>query len=143
MFAVSKSLPLLAVVLGLPPCTAFAQDTLTSTGVTQEKAALPVPTYQDVKYGLHPTKNVLDFWQAKAKGPTPVLVSIHHGGFTQGKKFVRADLLKECLEAGISVAAINYRLAEQAIAPAPFHDSARAVQFLRHRAVEWNIDPKR
>jgi acetyl esterase/lipase len=71
------------------------------------------------------------------------LVSIHHGGFSQGQKFVKADLLQECLAAGISVAAINYRLTEQAIAPAAFHDSARAVQFLRHKAREWNIDPKR
>jgi acetyl esterase/lipase len=96
-----------------------------------------------VKYGPHPTKNVLDFWQAPAQGPTPLLVSIHHGGFSQGQKFVRADLLKDCLASGISVAAINYRLTEQAPAPAAFRDSARAVQFLRSRAKEWNIDPNR
>jgi acetyl esterase/lipase len=47
------------------------------------------------------------------------------------------------LEAGISVAAISYRYSTQAIAPAPFQDGARAVQFLRSKAKEWNIDPKR
>ena len=40
-------------------------------------------------------------------------------------------LLKECLDSGISVAAITYRFSTQAIAPAPFQDGARAVQFLR------------
>ena len=113
------------------------------TAASQENTLVPPPTHQDVKYGPHPTKNVLDFWQAEARGPTPVLVSIHHGGFNQGKKYVNPELLKECLASGISVAAIAYRLTEQAIAPAPFHDSARAVQFLRHRAKDWNIDPKR
>lgn len=86
---------------------------------------------------------MLDFWKAEAKGPTPLLVSIHHGGFSQGQRFVQAELLRECLATGISVAAISYRLTEQAIAPAAFHDSARAVQFLRTKAAEWNIDPKR
>lgn len=116
---------------------------LNGTAASQEKAKLPPPTHADVKYGPHPTKNILDFWQAESRGPTPVLVSIHHGGFSQGQKFVQAELLKECLASGISVAAINYRLTEQAIAPAQFHDGARAVQFLRHKAKEWNLDPKR
>ena len=49
----------------------------------------------------------------------------------------------DCLASGISVAAITYRFSNQAIAPAPFQDSARAIQFLRSKAQEWNIDPKR
>lgn len=56
---------------------------------------------------------------------------------------MRADLLKECLEAGISVAAINCRLSEQEMAPAPFHDSPRIVPFLRLNARQYNQDPKR
>jgi acetyl esterase/lipase len=54
------------------------------------------------------------------------------------------------LEEGISVAAINYRLVPQAqeagIRPPvkwPLEDAARAVQFLRSKAAEWNIDPAR
>ena len=116
---------------------------LAAPSSAQEKPKLPEPTYKDVKYGPHPTKNLLDFWQAPAKQPTPLLVAIHGGGFSQGVRGVRADVLDDCLKSGISVAAISYRLTEQAIAPACFHDSARAVQFLRHKAEEWNVDPKR
>jgi acetyl esterase/lipase len=119
---------------------------LTGTAFAQEEQALqaqrPDPTHRDVKYGPH-ERNVLDFWQAMSRGPTPLLVSIHGGGFRGGNKSVAPDLLKECLDAGISVAAITYRLSDQAIAPAQFHDSARAIQFLRHKAEAWNIDPKR
>jgi len=43
---------------------------------------------------------------------------------------------------GISVVAITYRLSDTALAPAQFHDSARAVQFIRSRAKDWNLDPK-
>ena len=85
----------------------------------QPKPKLPPPTFENVKYGPH-ERNVLDFWQAKSEQPTPVLVSIHGGGFVGGNKSVQPQLLKECLDSGISVAAINYRYSTQAIAPAPF-----------------------
>lgn len=100
------------------------------------------PTHANLKYGPH-ERNVLDVWLAKAEGPTPVLVSIHGGGFGKGDKRVNPELLRECLAAGISVAAITYRFSNQAIAPAQFHDAARAVQFLRHNAEGWKLDPQR
>src|SRR5262249_44541121 len=103
---------------------------------------LPAPTHRDVKYGPH-GRNVLDFWQAESKGPAPVLVSIHGGGVGAGDKGVQPRLLKGCLDSGISVAAISYRYSTRAIAPAPFQDGSRAVQFLRSKAKDWNIDPKR
>ena len=55
-----------------------------------------------------------------------------------------AALLKE----GISVVAINYRYIRNAqnLKPpvqAPLHDAARALQFVRSKAAEWNIDKTR
>jgi hypothetical protein len=100
------------------------------------------PTHRNVKYGPD-ERNVMDVWLAKSDQPTPVLVSIHGGGFRGGNKGVESSLLTACLESGISVVAITYRLSGTAIAPAQHHDSARAIQFIRHNAKEWNIDPKR
>ncbi len=102
----------------------------------------PPPTFADVRYGPH-ERNVLDFWQAKSDRPTPVVVSIHGGGFRRLDKSVRGEILEACLANGISVAAISYRYSTQAIAPAPFLDSARAVQFLRSKAKEWHIAKER
>src|SRR5687767_1664530 len=96
----------------------------------------------DAKYGPH-RRNVMDVWLARSEKPTPVLVSIHGGGFRSGNKSVEPALRDQCLAAGISVVAITYRLSQDAIAPASFHDSARAIQFIRHNATEWNLDPKR
>jgi acetyl esterase len=115
---------------------------LPPTRAPQPQARVPQPTHRDVKYGPH-ERNVLDFWQAESKRPAPLLVSIHGGGFLGGNKSVTPQLLKECLASGISVAAITYRFSNQAIAPAPFQDGARSIQFLRSKAKEWNIDPKR
>ena len=100
------------------------------------------PTHSNVKYGPH-ARNVMDVWLAKSDAPSPVLVSIHGGGFAKGNKSVSPEVLRRCLESGISVAAITYRYSSEAIAPAQFLDSARAIQFLRHQAKEWNLDSKR
>jgi hypothetical protein len=89
------------------------------------------PTHPDVKYGPH-RRNVMDVWLAQSDKPTPVLVSIHGGGFRGGNKSVSGGILKGCLDSGISVVAITYRLTDEAIAPAQFLDSARAIQFIRH-----------
>lgn len=110
---------------------------------------VPVPTHSGVKYGPH-ERHVLDFWQAKSNQPTPLVLVIHGGGWSGGSKermsrFADANAL---LNAGISVVAINYRLMRHAqdVTPpvkAPLHDAARALQFLRGKAKEWNIDPTR
>jgi acetyl esterase len=114
---------------------------LVSTGLTAD-AQDGSPTHSDVKYGRH-ERNVMDVWTAKSDAPTPVLVSIHGGGFAKGDKRVSPELLRYCLDAGVSVVAITYRFSNEAIAPAQFHDSARAIQFIRHNAKQWNLDPRR
>lgn len=101
-----------------------------------------VPTHEAVSYGPH-KRNVMDVWLAESDRPTPVLVSIHGGAFQNGTKHVGPGLLAVCLKAKISVVAISYRLSSDAIAPAAFHDAARAIQYIRYRAKEWNLDPTR
>lgn len=106
------------------------------------------PTYSNVPYGDH-ERQVLDFFKADTKDPAPLLINIHGGGWVNGDKVGVADL-KKLLDAGISVASINYRFVTQAqeagVKPPvkwPLEDAARAVQFLRSKAGEWNIDKTR
>ena len=99
------------------------------------------PTQADVSYG--PSKmNKLDFWQAEGDGPRPLLVYIHGGGWIGGDKD-RVRNIRPFLDKGISFASINYRLTGEASLPAPVHDAARAIQFIRSKAGEWNIDKER
>src|SRR5437899_8020126 len=84
------------------------------------------PDLANVSYGPH-ERNVLDLWKAKSDRPTPLVIFIHGGGFTQGdKSAVNPVLLDTSLKEGISVASINYRYSTQAPYPAPMADSARA-----------------
>jgi arylformamidase len=100
------------------------------------------PTFANVSYGPH-AADVLDFWRAEGEGPRPLLVYIHGGGWVGGDKKQNPASFQPFLEKGISYAAINYRLTGEAPLPAPVHDAARAIQFLRSKAAEWNINPKR
>lgn len=103
----------------------------------------PAPTEAEVPYGDH-ERHVLDFWKAKSDKPTPLFIWIHGGGFRGGdKRSFPGNLRAQCLEAGISCASIHYRLSGHAPYPAQMLDSARAVQFLRAKAAEWNLDPQR
>ncbi len=106
-----------------------------------DAAKPPVPTQADVSYGPH-ARNVLDFWKAEGDGPRPLLVYIHGGGWTGGDKKQDVKAFQPFLDQGISYTAINYRLSGDHPLPAPVHDAARAIQFLRTKAEEWNIDTK-
>lgn len=102
----------------------------------------PTPAHIDLPYGSHPL-NVLDFWPALGKTPRPLLIYIHGGGWTGGDKQQAPQRFFPFLKKGISYAAINYRLTGDHPLPAPVHDAARAVQFIRSKAAEWNIDTTR
>jgi len=109
----------------------------------QDKQAKPAPDLANVKYGAD-ERNVLDLWKAKTGKRTPLVIFIHGGAFRMGsKEQVPAAFIQKCLQAGISVASINYRLTTTAPYPAAMHDGARAVQYLRYRAKELNLDAKR
>lgn len=103
----------------------------------------PAPTHADVAYGPH-QRNVLDFWQAKSESPTPVVVFIHGGGFVNGgKEKAGSAIIQRCLDHGVSYAAINYRYRTQAPIQDVLRDCGRAIQFLRSKAADWNIDKDR
>ena len=132
-------------------CTLLMVSSMTVPLVANEQyaASVPNPTLSELAYGDH-DRQVLDFWKAPYDKPTPLVFVIHGGGWMGGSKerlnrFVDAPAL---LKEGISVVAINYRLMKHAegVNPpvkAPLHDAARALQFVRSKAAEWNIDKSR
>jgi acetyl esterase/lipase len=101
--------------------------------------------YRDVIYGkTHPDVQRLDAYLVKSTQPTPVLIEIHGGGWRRGSKsqFVyQGSLIDAVLAAGISLVSIDYRLTPEHTFPAQMEDVVRAVQFVRSRAKDWNIDP--
>lgn len=122
-------------------------------------------TFTDMPYGKHFRQN-MDVWLARPADAdptnpndpidpnksTPLVFYIHGGGWAaQDKTDIHRHLdVRALLDAGISVASINYRLLQDAnaaeISPPlqwPLQDARRALQFLRSKASEWNIDKSR
>jgi acetyl esterase len=103
------------------------------------------PDVRDVAYGAH-ERCRLDLYLAKSPpGPMPLVVMIHGGGFRNGDKsrWAADKTTRELLAKGISCAAVNYPFLEHMPVQDILKQCARAVQFLRSRAGEWNIDKRR
>ncbi len=138
-----------AATLGLLGFPVAAQDAAKKpTAPTKPAEPQRAPTQANVAYGTH-ERQVLDFYKADASTPTPVVFHIHGGGWVAGDKKSVASLEKY-LAAGISVVSINYRYSTQAqlagVKPPvewPIADAARALQFVRSKAKEWNLDKQR
>jgi acetyl esterase/lipase len=91
------------------------------------------------------------FWKADSDKPTPLIFFIHGGGWGAGNRTSGLySVLPNALKNGISVVSIEYRFISEATADkleppvkGPMMDAARALQFVRSKAREWNIDKTR
>ena len=103
----------------------------------------PVPTKANVKYGTH-KRNTLDFWQAKASSPTPLLIYFHGGGFKAGDKsdIHRNIVINDYLSKGVSCISVNYPFLKHKKNDylAIMGDCEKVVQFILSNSKAWNID---
>ncbi|HQY87096.1 MAG TPA: alpha/beta fold hydrolase [Tepidisphaeraceae bacterium] len=109
------------------------------------------PTFDDVVVGEvsttagGPLTLHMDIYKANnVDTPTPVVLWIHGGGWTQGSYNDRIpEMLQPLLDQGVSVASVQYRFSSHAPFPAQIHDVKGAVRFLRAHADEYDINPLR
>lgn len=104
---------------------------------------------RDIEYGAHPLQRFDLFLPKGKKGPLPLVVFIHGGGFTGGDKGEiyknpkRVEDIKALLAAGIAYANLNYRLlrpGDQEGVRKCLNDSRYGLQFIRHHAAQWGLD---
>ena len=110
-------------------------------------------TYKKVDYpeGFSSRLNVVytkvGDWEGKmdlylppqGKGPTPILINIHGGGWNHGVKESQTGF-NTFFKMGYAVANIEYRLTGQATAPAAVEDTRCALIYLIKNAKTLNID---
>lgn len=103
----------------------------------------PAPTHAAVSYGPH-ERNKFDLWLAPSTRPTPLVVFIHGGGFVNGsRESASPEMIAGCLATGVSYMAIDYRFRPGAPVQDILRDCARAIQFVRFKAADYNLDPAR
>lgn len=110
-----------------------------------------VKVWRDVIYqtvdGYRP--QVLDIYVPAAKGPHPLVLYIHGGGWRAGHtrhSGALADfpkVLAALAAEGFTVASLEYRLSSEAQFPAQLQDANAALRFLRDKAGQYRIDPAR
>ena len=119
---------------------------------TKQLFTVPAATHENVAYGPHPKQKVDVFLPPDAKGPTPVVVYLHGGGWTCGAMVdhIVGSALKPLLARGVAVVAVGYRYLRDARldggAPpvkACLDDAEAAVRFVKAHAKEWNLDVAR
>ncbi len=105
----------------------------------------PVPGGETIAYGSDPLQ-VLDIWRAKgARGPAPLIVYVHGGGWKRGSKDNATGRFKPVHYPGqgYAFASINYRLVPAATVEQQAADVAGAVKALIDRADALGIDRRR
>ena len=113
---------------------------------------VPMPTYENVKYGRHPRQG-MDVWLPKSgEKATPIVLFIHGGGWVNGDR-MNVDVisrLETCRQRGVAFATVSYRLLSDGrlggIRPpvkACLDDAIAAIRLVQDRSQEWNVDPRR
>lgn len=114
---------------------------LLSTGFSQERRK---PDHANVAYGQGDPAQVLDVYLADSDEPVPAIVYIHGGGWRAGSKNAIPGFLAKAVSQGwASAISVEYRFTDVETHPAQVNDCIRAIQYVRSKAKEWNIDPGR
>lgn len=80
----------------------------------------------------------------RRRGPLPVILYFHGGGWSQGDKADGAARLMGFVRGGYYAGvSVGYRLSGQATWPAPLHDAKAAVRWVRGNAERLGLDPAR
>jgi hypothetical protein len=105
-----------------------------------------VTKHTDITYGPDDNFNRFDIWLVDSDKPTPLVIFYHGGAFVGGKK---SDFKQEdkthFLEAGVSFATVDYRphTEHDRGILGSMNDCRRALQMMRNKASELNIDKDR
>ncbi len=96
---------------------------------------------KDIPYANDDGKQMLDIVIPRGKGPFPVMVYIHGGGWLGGDKCHYARICRQFAEAGTLVFNINYRLVPEYRFPIQLQDTASAVAWAYENAAKYGGDP--
>jgi acetyl esterase len=79
----------------------------------------------------------------KGRGPWPVLVYLHGGGWVCGSPTTHRKLVHRFAEAGYLVFNVDYRLAPEHPFPTPLDDCVASIRFAAREAERFGGDPSR
>jgi len=84
-----------------------------------------------------------DIYYPEGAGPFPAVLVVHGGGWTSGSRVHMAAYGNKLAENGIVAVAVQYRLAPKHKWPAHLEDVREGLRFMRAKAADHRIDPKK
>jgi acetyl esterase/lipase len=136
---------LIFVFISLLICILVILNTNEISAADREKER----SWFDIAYANFSARQKLDIClPSVGKGPFPVVIWIHGGGFAGGSKQDPETALnlrsKTYLKnAGFAVVSINYRLSSEAKWPAQLEDMKNVVLFIRENASKYFLNPEK
>jgi len=95
-------------------------------------------------YAAHDrTRLVGDLYLPKALTKAPIMIAIHGGGWRGGSRGFYGHWGSFLARHGYALFTIDYRLGKSGVYPAAIFDVKAAVQFVRAKAAEFDVDPDR
>ncbi|MBS1707228.1 MAG: alpha/beta hydrolase [Armatimonadetes bacterium] len=83
----------------------------------------------------------MDLYRPAGDANVPVVVVIHGGSWSSGKREDMALVCQAIADAGMAAATVTYRLSPANRWPAHLYDCQAAVRFLRGNAAKYHLDP--
>jgi acetyl esterase/lipase len=126
---------------GLMAVAALMVPALSARAATYE-----VTQKNDIVFAEHDgVKLLADFYQPKGRDKAPVLVAVHGGGWQAGNRKFYSNWGPYLARNGYAVFSIEYRLMKPGVKtyPGAVYDTKSAIQYVRAKAAELNIDPDR
>jgi alpha-L-fucosidase 2 len=114
--------------------------------LTLAGCAIGAEVQRDIEYAVQGGVSLkLDAYVPDGRGPFPLAIVVHGGGWTAGDKAIEwvQPLFRPLQEAGFAWVSINYRLTGQAPYPAMIEDTYEAIRWVRKNAGRLKADPKR
>ena len=105
-----------------------------------------VTVRNDIVFAEHDgTKLLGDLYSPKSLDKAPVLVAVHGGGWQVGSRKFYTNWGPYLARNGVAVFAIEHRLMKPGVKtyPGAVYDTKAAVQYVRAKAAELNVDPER
>ena len=99
-----------------------------------------------IAYGSDPAQQIDVYAAQGTRGPAPIIMMVHGGGWRHGDKQARGvvrNKLERWQPRGFLFVSVNYRMLPQADVPTQAADVARALAYVQTHAASWGGDPDR
>jgi len=98
--------------------------------------------HKDLVYANGSQAQKLDLYLPETGNSFPLVIWIHGGGWQSGDKaqFANTPMFKALIARGYAVAAVNYRLSDEAKFPAQIFDVKAAVRWLKANAIMYKLN---